>query len=435
MKKNINPRVIWIYIYAFIVIYFPNLSYYIKINAFILFGITTMLALFINLTTRKNKIYKYLKMKPIIMFIVLNILFTVYYAIRTMIAGTDVTDFHNLRTIQNLMPILILIGVLLVYCELNELNYDKNKKYKFIINIATIQGIISIAMIAIPGFRNVAYNITYNGSTEVNEYILRSRLYGICDGNYTYSLQVLSSFLATFALYYAIFYKEKKYVINSLIIFSTTLLNGRFGIIIYGVMVLVLIVYVAFIQQKLIKAISLILAVTVLTCVVYVLIEQFAPNTMLIIKHAIDDVISTKEYGKEDTETRALLKGIVFPERETDWIFGTGYRIYGRAGTKFQDFRASDIGFINDLFMVGIFSFLFLYGGYLYIARVIIKKYNKREFERVMTYSLILCVVLSNIKGEVFRSQTQIATILIILIFMVMESIKNDKIHSNNTNV
>ena len=87
----------------------------------------------------------------------------------------------------------MLIGVCIIYNELDEMNYNKKGKYKFVINVALIQSFIAINMVIIPEFRSIAYNIFYNGSNEINTYISASRLYGICDGDYTYSFQILHS--------------------------------------------------------------------------------------------------------------------------------------------------------------------------------------------------------------------------------------------------
>ena len=416
MKNKIKVRLLVLYIYTFILIYFPNLSYYIKINGFILYGIFTIFYL--------SKIS------------ILNILFTIYYIIRTMIAGTDLLDFHNLRIIQNLMPVVILLGVIIIYNELENLGYNKKQKYKLIINTATIQGIIAIIMIFLPQFRNVAYNIFYQGNNEINIYISASRLYGICDGNYTYSLQVLSSFLAVFALYYAYFYKEKKCIINSIIILATTVLNGRTGIIIYIVSVILLILYTIFIKKKLLKGIQIIVICLIVIIIGMQLINIFVPSTSLIIQHAINDILNFKNQNNiEETETYMLIEGFIFPNKKIDFIFGCGYRLYDREGINFNDERVSDIGFINDIFMAGIFSIIFLYGGYINIIKSIIKNKTENGFERNISITLTLSVILSNIKGEVFRSQMQISTILILLIFMLMESKKYVKNNSNNTNV
>lgn len=426
MKNKINISKIFLYLYAFILLYMPNLSYYIKINSFILYLIPTMLYILKYLIKRDNKFFKIFQKKPIFIFIILNLAFTIYYAFRTMMAGTAFTDFYNLRLLQNIFPIFILIGCCIVYHELDNFQKKKKDKYKFIINVAIIQSLIAVSMIFLPSFRNVAYNIFNNGSTEVNIYIVTSRIYGICDGNYTYSFQIIQSFLALFSLAYAYFYKEKRYALYSIFILISSILNGRTGLIIFFIGCLMLLLYIAFFERKIGMFFKyMILGLTSVIIILFIL-YKFVPNTYNLIVHAKNDFVSFINENDSTTETFSLVNSIILPETIGDTIFGRGYRIYGNAGISFNDYRNTDIGFVNDIFMAGIFSILLLYMSYIQIGRKIIKqsKKNNFKFERFMTVLLLVCVICSNIKGEVFRSQIQIATILIILLFMLFESVE-----------
>lgn len=426
MKNKINISKIFLYLYTFILLYMPNLSYYIKINSFILYLIPTMIYILKYLIKRDNKFFKIFQKKPIFIFIILNLAFTIYYALRTMMAGTAFTDFYNLRLLQNIFPIFILIGCCIVYYELDNLQKKKKDKYKFIINVAIIQSLIAVSMIFLPSFRNVAYNIFNNGSTEVNIYIVTSRIYGICDGNYTYSFQIIQSFLALFSLVYAYFYKEKRYALYSIFILISSILNGRTGLIIFFIGCLMLLFYIAFFERKLGMFFKYtILGLTSVIVILFIL-YKFVPNTYNLIVHAKNDFVSFINENDSTTETFSLVNSVILPETIGDTIFGKGYRIYGNAGISFNDYRNTDIGFVNDIFMAGIFSILLLYMSYIQIGRKTIKqsKKNNFKFERFMTVLLLVCVICSNIKGEVFRSQIQIATILIILLFMLFESVK-----------
>ena len=424
MKLNI--RLIILYIYSFILIYSPNLSYLIKINNFILYVLFTMLYLLKYGITKDKKIFKYFKYKPVFIFIILTMFSSFYFAIRTIFAGTNALDIYNLRIIQNLMPILYLVGTIIVYNELTEMEFTKKEKYKFIINIAFIQSLISISMIFITPLRNIALNIFYSNHN-FNQYISNSRLYGICDGDYTYSFQILHGILALFTLSYSVIYREKKYFILTIFILIVTLLNGRFGLIIFIIGTIFIISYYAIHTSNFVsifKLTNLILATSIL---MLVLIYNFLPNTYSLISHAYEDIILSITKSDTNSETTQLINMIFFPAGLA-LIFGKGFRVFGKKGTKFGFYRGSDVGYVNDIFMGGIIYISLLYSTYLSLVRQIIKNTNKVSFERVTAIALVLSAALANVKGEVFRSQLLTTILIVINIFMLLEIAKEREV-------
>lgn len=436
MKLTINFRFIFIFLFTFILMYFPNLSYYIKVDGIILFLLFLGMYILKYIISRNHDVLRHFKDKNVILFIILNILFTLYYAIRTSIAGTSLFDFYNLRIVQNLFPILILIAVIIIYYELNCLKYSKFEKFKFIINVATFQGVLCFLMIIIPSFREVAYNIFYQGSSEINIYISASRLYGICDGNYTYSFQILHSFLALFCLNFAYFYKKPKLYINVFLILLVSILNGRTGLLIFAVGFIFLLFYILFKERKLIKFIKYILLIFLFSITVITVANKYLPTTAKLFNHAINDVIGFKNNTiDENNETAHLFSMIRLPNSDLHKIFGAGYRIYGDAGHKFGYFESSDIGFVNDIFMCGVFSILFLYNSYLLFFKYIVRSKKNCNFEKITSLILLISILFSNFKGELFRSQMQISVVLILLYFMYSGVKKDDKIFDNNSSL
>lgn len=427
MKLSINLKLLSLYIFTFILIYFPNLSYYIKINGIIIYIIFLSLYLIKNLLSKNTKFMNFFKDKTVFTFIILNILYTIYYAIRTSIAGTNIFDLYNLRIIQNMFPILILMGVIIIYCELDKLKFDKFKKYKFIINIATFQGFLCLLMIIFPSFRQVAYNIFYQGSSKINIYISASRLYGICDGNYTYAFQILHSILGLFSLCIAYFFKKPKLYINTLLIISVSILNGRTGILIFLFGFVLLLLYILISEKKIFKFLKYSFFIFLAISLTFIFIQKFLPSTAKIFEHAINDVLNFNNNSYNDTnETYQLISGIKLPNTFFNIIFGAGYRIYGGAGEKFGNYQTSDIGFVNDIFMVGIFSLLFLYNSYFIFMRKIFKSKDSVKFNKVFMFLLFVSIIFANFKGELFRSQMLISSLLIILLFIYKEVCNND---------
>ncbi len=435
MKKKIeiNPIKLLLFLYGFFLIYMPDFSFYINLNGLVIYLILTVVFFIRNINSKR--LTEILKSNIFVTFVALNVLFTLYYFIRTLIAGTDLYDFRSLRIVQNMLPILLCLGCILIYIELEKFNYSKEKKYKFIIDLALFQSIIAISMIFFPSLKNVALNMFYKGNNDYNIYISNWRLYGFCDGNYTYSFQIMSSLLAVFTFNYAIKYKEKKYFLASLMIFSTSFLNGRTGILIYLICVLYLIIMDLLIKGKIISFIKISLICTFSLYILYYLILKYLPGTLSLLNHAFYDIIAFFNGDKTSTETGYLLNMINLPRGFLNYIFGAGYRIYGHAGINYGYELSSDIGFINDLFMTGVFSVLFLYNSVFIFIKKIKMNSKKNIFENSMCNLIIMYFIIANTKGEFFRSQIMISSVLLILIFMFMEVYKNEKNFYNYSDV
>lgn len=106
----------------------------------------------------------------------------------------------------------------------------------------------------------------------------------------------------------------------------------------------------------------------------------------------------------------------MLPKNENLW-FGSGYRIYDVQGAQRAGGR-SDVGYINDLFVGGIFYIIVLYG-----AAFSFMMYRARK--EAFVFSLIIFIMLVvNIKGEIFRS----AIFMFAVVYIKMLSLEYDKI-------
>ena len=190
MAIKVNVKKIFAYMFGFILLYQPNYPininlffFNLRINNYILLLIFVLLYLFHYIIYRKN-IFRLLNLKKYLAFVVLIFLATLYYVCRTAFAGTSFTDIKNLRIVQNLFPIVYMFAALIINNELNEMNYSTKDKCKFIINLAIIQAAIAILMLVFPSLKKIAITIYGQGAENVNIYVAKNRLHGICDGDY-----------------------------------------------------------------------------------------------------------------------------------------------------------------------------------------------------------------------------------------------------------
>lgn len=426
MTIKLNFKIFFIYIFAFYLLYLPDFSYLIGINGYLILGILTLLYLTKYSLTKNSNYFSYYKRKPTFIFIVLTVISAIYFIIRAAIAGVSITDIDNLRVVQNLIPIFYLIGAVTIFYELDRQGYSKKQKYKFIINVAMIQGIIALCMLVFPSLKEIAFNIFYQ-NREINQYISQSRLYGICNGDYTYSLQIMHSILALFCLFYAYYYKDKKSLISFILILLVTFLNGRFGLVIFIIGFVLFILNVMLKTMNPLKIFQIILLSIVVFIMGYYVIINYVPNTYKLIIHAINDITSFLQTGNSTTEMYDLVSSFRFPEG-LYLIIGMGYRVFGGSGKMFNaNERSSDIGFVNDAYMGGLIYMMLLYSGYLYIIRKIDTLAKKKSFEKIMTKVLLVSMILANIKGEVFRSQILTTVFIMLIVFMLFEGEKENE--------
>ena len=412
---KINLKTIFLYLFSFVLLNMPNLKYYIGLNNYVILGGFISIYI-IKYTVYEKDFFKYLKKRYIFYFIVCVFLSTVYYAVRTILAGTSMGDLKNMRLIQNLMPIVYLIGALILNYELGKIGYNSKDKLQFIIKVGIIQSFICILMYIFPSLKMIAENIFYSASNkEYNFYISNKRLYGICDGDYTYGFQIMYAMLSCLSFCYAYYYKEKKYYIFSIMTLLVTFSNGRSGIMIFMIDVMLFLTIVSIKNGQIVKSAKVFLMTIIIGICVYNLINMFIPNVAKLINHAITDITSFSD-GKENTETGRLVEMMFLP-KGADFIFGGGYRVLGNRGKEYGQNQSSDVGIVNDLFMGGLIYVLLLYGSYFYLYKKSRKECRENNMENIFLIICLMSVVLANIKGEFFRNSLLQQFTLIIIVF------------------
>lgn len=423
MRKS-NITLIWLYIAAFLLLYMPNFSYAVGFSGIPVAIIITIILLIHVLVARRNTFFRIMRRKPIVILFFAIILFTVFYAIRTLLAGTSMSDIYNLRIFQHLFPLIPLIGFSCIIAELDNLGFDRHKKYEFIIKVAVVQSLIALSMIVIPAFRQVAYKI----SGIDNIFITSSRIYGLCDGGYTYSFQIMHSILALFALSYAYFSKKKLYYLSSILILVVTILNGRTGIIVFLTGLAIFIGYILFVEHRLFKFVAIVVGAIVVGSIAWNVLSVKMPSTAKVIASAVQDIsrfldsdsdINISVLADSGNTTGMLISSVLLLE-DANPIIGNGYRVYSNLGVQYGYTRGrTDVGFVNDMFMGGIVAMLLLYAPYLYLGDTIRKNNKKGSFERTFIWILLAAVIISNFKGEFFRSMMQVSMLLFIIITML----------------
>ena len=401
MKKNKLLQA-YVFLLTFVYMYMPNFSYLIGINSYILLIIVFMPAYFIVAQghTKKNVNNKFKINKTTAISLLLLLTGGLYVLLRGLLSSVN-----NIEILKNFAQVIMLVFYLVNANIVNKMlqigGIDSTKqKIDYVLKVGIAQSIIAIIMVIIPDFKQVAINIFNTTYEKENIYIVTSRLYGICDGDYTYGLQITHSILAAIAFMMSIKTKKKKYTIYTILLLSTTILNGRTGILIFIAETIVIILAQIVQKQGIEKAIKKTAPLIVAAVIAIAAIPKILPNTANIFKHMVDDVSSTID-GKDKTETGRWKEMLSLPKDNTI-ILGRGYRIIGKRGAKYGTKNSSDVGVINDMYLGGLIYIATIYSA-LIILLISARKSAHNNNLKTIILIVAIAIAMANLKGEALR--------------------------------
>lgn len=391
-----------LFLYTFFVIYLPDFSVYFPFlpnTSILVFFLATLNLVLLNKhilwVIKKNEIYA---------------IFIVLFILIIQLTITNLGDFD----LGNLWPLGLFIVQIINYLSLviwfYKLYHPENvySLLKYLVFIGMIQFFIILFMQLQPDLKNIAVTL-YGGKEGVPErlrYLLSYRIYGIAS-SYTFMLPLIQTFFSVIALY---LYSEGKgffYFITSVLLIYSSIVNGRTGMYIY---IIIMIIY--FLKQSLQKFNLKILIFSFGTLIIFVIsvlfILNFYPDRFAWITEGIEEIILLFFAGETSQNTnvgRLIGEHLVFP-KGFDIIFGLGKNIFSGI-TYRNNYIHSDIGYINDLFRGGIIYIFLLYP-------TILSFFNKYCTKPFLKTSLVLFFVIANYKGEITGGTPIILLILLI---------------------
>lgn len=410
-----NFKIMLLYLYGFFVIYMPRFSdLYLGIPVELFSVLLMSIMIFPRfLSILKFRNTKYIN-KDIYLLICGISISGIYFATRAAITGNE------LRLAQNYFIIIQILHCLNMVRLLKQLGYDKDRMFRYIFNIAMIQGFICISMIIIPSFRQLALDLYYMGREE-NIFISKSRIYGL-SGDYTFFTPCFHGMIGAIVTIFAIV-KDKKYLIYLPFIIISILLNGRTGLIIYVAGCLGAMFFMIIKGRSVFKIFFYIMTSVFILWGGISLIKVVAPDTVKFIESGIKEtmaLISNREL--EGHYLYLFDKMLYFPE---GWslVFGEGHRVYGVFGRS-KGYQASDIGYVNDMFMGGYIYILILYGSILRFINIRVYQLgntvkSNRIIDQLIPIILIITLSISNYKGESMRGGIILTGALLVKIILI----------------
>lgn len=348
--------------------------------------------LFIYLIFSNIKINDVFQKSGVLKLIVAIFLASVYVGFRAAFSGNDTRLFQNLQIIVQIFYFFEIL--LLMYYKIG---YSKFEIMVTFLNVVFIQGIIAVLMLIIPALHNVAIYLNYVGSVG-NHFITAKRIYGV-SGEYTFTTPILNGIFGVIAVFLSI-KKSKVYLTYVPIILMLVLLNGRTGLIVFGIGSVIVILKNT---RRFIHIVGLLLISSVGVYCVFYFLSIFSPDTYVWILSFFSD---TSNLFQGQTTGNYSHLGMKFPEKNI--LFGYGFRIYDLNSivtgiTNITINQSSDIGYANDLFLGGIIYLILLYIPIFYFVLSSAKR-SKIFQQTGLPLVLVLTLIIADYKGETMRN-------------------------------
>lgn len=412
MAKTIILQKTILYIFTFLYIFNPG--NFLNFNLVYVLGFLSLFYLLLN----KKYAIMMLSNKSIFILFFICLLFFFYLIFFYFFGNTDAI----LRGYSFLVVWLSIFSSLAIVGMFKSLYVATIDKFlNFIINVTCIQIFFVILSIILPSFRD--WVLSTARQTDIlmisNDAGSGLRSFGLSSG-FTSTFPMFMGICAIFSLHMFIskkdVYEKIKYLIISLLLIFSIILNARTGLI--PVILFLLILPISIFMKKDFKNIILLCS--------FVVILFFLPNInfynndyLFRLMQALEEFDSLST-GKKTGTFEALSNMWFFPDNTVSILFGEGVKIVGAFP------RGSDIGFIQDVFMFGLIPTVFLSLCLVYVFSPLfrkIKSYYGVLFFQVFIVSLLFFYM----KGVTFYANEISNLIILMLCFVVFENYLRDK--------
>lgn len=358
----------------------------------------------------RKEIITLLKIKSIFLFLT-TIFFAWLFGI-IIIAFTS-KDFAQLNQIISII-ILVVPTVSLITFLFYNYRFNVEEVLKIILNAAFIQALISIGMFLFPELRQWFFNSFYENIITDNylSALYQDRGYGYSQ-SLLFAMPVTQGFLATVA--FLLFIKKSPFyfIYIPFLLFSATI-NARTGLMVFFIgCIVILVLNISKLRlTSFVKILLFIILLSFLTPLSFSVIGSQSKFMKGWVASAFKETIDFLN-GNQTGYYEAANNMLFFPENEKLFTgIGENYYTYTYIGG-----MRSDIGYVNDLFLGGIFFVILLYGSIIFLM---ISSIRKREFYlQNLILLMIITTFIVNIKGFAFR-QNVFMNLFFLLLFIIV---------------
>lgn len=423
IKKDILRRLymsIFVFIMIFAPPFLPNIHYLLALYAVgsIILGY-------------RKRVQSVLVKANMYRWILLILILTCYAIVVFMINATIYNDIVQLGQYTMLFVRFWGLTIIMVSCSSYILCFMDRHMYSWfdfigwVMGAGMIQTFFAFTALTVPSVREffLYFLRKFSGTDLFNyEWFTATRAYG-------FSTSMVDQFgfgmglIAGILLFYGIIHK-RVYILYSLMVFAAGLINARTTIIIYAISVLISILF--FLMQNDIKTIFKWIGSMLLIIggafIGYIVISNYSEQTWSWIESGVEEVINifSGNDTRQDFGTRLFAERSWALPEGIRLIIGSGHSIYGAEG-----YLHSDVGYINDIWFVGILGVIGFYG---YMGYMFVQCYNlsNNNFQKVTIIFLVVSAMAFNIKAFVIAyspGTSVMFSILFVFTFMFKEKI------------
>jgi hypothetical protein len=280
-------------------------------------------------------------------------------------------------------------------------NYSNIEFVQLVVYAGLIEAAFSLSALVSPGIKGFLINWMnrFSGGGNSNTWYTTVRSYGFAI-SLTDLFGLAMGMIAGISFFYGFNYK-KRYLLYSVLIMVAGTLSARTTIVIYAIALILTLFYG--LSKVSLKFLCRIIVIAVAMAIVSVKMLRYmetnvTPTTKWIMR-GINDIVaiisnnSAESSGKGFAEHLTSKSWWELPDGLFRLVFGTGHSRYGAEG-----YVHSDIGYVNDIWFVGLLGMLILYGSVVYINLKIYKK-AKLEIQKFISLFTIISFLTFNIKG------------------------------------
>lgn len=405
MIKSVKRLGILIIIGLFIILYQPPLF---SFNSMHIVGILSGLYVLFNLDILLIK-----KLRYVFLFYAIEFIYLVFTLL-----------LNNGSISLALDPIYYIIDIipfsLALFIKVRKTNGCFLDVVHCLILVGLIQAILAIAALMNSSIQSFFLSklISYGYDSSIIDWISSYRLYGFSIG-LTYATPVLQTILSVICIYLSTYKLKKHYLIYSIVLFFSGIINARTSIIILiiGISIILLLAKI-----KILKKVLLIFNLVLVYLFIIIVIMPFLQSEYTYMYDWINSGNeSIIDFFKGDSSGYFIYMknsdSYPLPTDLNGWVIGYGFRsMYSDNVFNIQ----SDIGYINDLFLGGILYCILIYSVYLLMCIRLIR--NKNSLEKFLGVFFLISFILLNIKGYVFAMSGILNTFVLMFIFVKLDS-------------
>lgn len=407
IKKKFLDKIIWS-IFLFILFFYPPIIPHI--NLFLAF--ISLIAILVKYSSKAKIIMGKSKMNLwsfSIIFLFLYV-FTIPFAVSWFM--NDIVNLSHYISLINRFAVLfvtIVPSCIFLLCMLDKKEYDYHFFIQIVINAGLIESFLVMLSFLFPAVKALFISLMARNTTSdlyENMWYITVRAYGLA-GTLVDLFGLGIAVIAGISFFYGIVYKQR-YIVYSIFIISSALLNARTGVVVYIISVAFAIIYI-FHQRNakpIFKTIIAILIVFIMSIGLFRIISKNG-NTMWWLQTLIDSIVNTIKNQSAQGAVKSLLS-------ESFWELPDVFRtVIGTAHSKYlaQGYSHSDVGYINDIWFSGIIGCVILYGC---LIRLDINIYKKSEniLLKLTSLHILLCFFVFNFKAAAYGYNPGAAVIL-----------------------